>query len=152
MPMGTEESSTGGGSMREILYRGMLSHKKKWVEGNLIISNQGKPYIYPKDLIEQDGHHLRFDTDEAFWVIPETVGEYTGILDKNGMKVFEGDILRYGDFNDQPEPYIEIGVVEWDEKKAAFIIYDETLDVIFTYPNFEIIGNIHDNPELLEKE
>lgn len=90
----------------ELEYRGMHSHDNKWAYGCLIISNRGTPYIYPKDIIEQDGHHIRFDDDEAHWVHPESVGLYSSLRDLNGKKLFSGDILQFND-----ECGIWIGVV-----------------------------------------
>jgi len=150
--------------MREIIFRGKLAHSEKWVQGNLIISNKDNPYIYPQDLIEQDGHHLLLDTDEAFWVIPETVGQFTGLTDKNGVKIFEGDLISCRNFNG--EEYTAIYEVLYDKegfclkmlrgnKKA---MEDRHLSS-FGYINDdnslkkgEVIGNIHDNPELLQKQ
>ena len=100
--------------MREKEFKGKRCHDGKWVYGNLIKNRDRTYYVIPPDLIEQDGHHLRFDTDEAWWVIPETVCEYTGMNDRFEAKVFEGDIikLRY----QQGHEY----VVFWNEKMLAW--------------------------------
>jgi len=149
--------------MREIIFRGKLAHSEKWVQGNLIISNKDNPYIYPQDFIEQDGHHLLLDTDEAFWIIPETVGQFTGLTDKNRVKIFEGDIVTAAVY-----PFIDKGKLNY---RAAVFWFDEY--AMFGYQlncinskikgisdgicetfaernlKLEVIGNIHDNPELL---
>jgi len=75
---------------RESLFRGKLSHSKRWIEGNLIIASNGKPYIIPSENIEPDGHHLMIE-DKAFWVDYETVGEFTGEKDIEDVKIFEKD-------------------------------------------------------------
>ena len=67
---------------RENLYRGKLEHSGKWVEGNLIIANNGQSYIYPSDIIEPDGYNLHINSDDSWRVIPETVGQFTGLLEK----------------------------------------------------------------------
>ena len=154
--------------MREILFRGMLSLTKKWIEGNLIISNQGKPYIYPKDLIEQDGHHLIFDTDEAFWVIPETVGEFTGLLDKNNVRIFEGDLLRKPSKDQYEETSFVLFEVFYHDENMC----DSHIGWQFNRLHFQgnicghsgwerfrpeytgnmvVVGNIYDNKDLLER-
>lgn len=123
---------------REILFKGKLSHKDEWVVGNLIIANNGSPYIVPFNVFEPDGHHLRIDSDNAFWVIPETVGQFTGLLDKNKVRIFEDDICKSktcaGKYQIKQVKYHHYGFFAGD------------------YPiseNCEIIGNIHDNPSLL---
>lgn len=80
-------------------------------------------------------------------VNPDTVGQYTGMKDKNGADVWEGDLLR--------TPEGDIMVVEWQNAqmitrcvRPADPRYINTLQ--FAYPVSEVIGNIHDNPELLE--
>ncbi|MBR1724029.1 MAG: hypothetical protein IJ723_03300, partial [Ruminococcus sp.] len=77
------------------------------------------------------------------WVIPETVGEYTGLTDKNGVKIFEGDICHfYG--GDYYSGGWEVNRVRTIEINAECLWYLENAEYI------KIIGNIHDNPELLE--
>ena len=131
--------------MREHLYRGKLNHSKEWVQGSLIISQLGNPYIYPNEIIEQDGHHIRFDSDAPFFVIPETVGQYIGLLDKNGAKIFDNDIVKFRG---------KIYLVSWHDKFACFAIFiPNDLDSglkICDAKECEIIGNATDNPELLE--
>ena len=79
-------------------------------------------------------------------VIPETVGQYTGLKDKNGKKIFEGDTVWFGDEKER-------GVVYFDNSGARFAVRFDTFDAAFDhlYSNeLEIIGNVHDNPELME--
>lgn len=131
--------------MREILFRGKLCHSNEWVMGNLIIAQNGQPYIIPNNVFEQDGHHLIIDSDNPFWVFPETVGQFTGLTDKNGVKIFEGkislEIVGCG-----------IGAAEILIHEGQWQIYEQSQGY---YPLFKAIGNdsiiIHDNPELLTK-
>ena len=81
--------------MRQIIFRGKLSHSKtQWVEGNLIIARDGQPYIIPTEIFEPDGHHLIIDSDNPFWVDSDTVGQFTHVFDNNGSKIFEGHKIR----------------------------------------------------------
>jgi len=76
---------------REILFKGKLSYSKQWIEGNLIIAQNGDPYIIPFNIFEPDGHHLIINSDSAFWVDKNTVSQFINQKDKNGKKIFEGD-------------------------------------------------------------
>lgn len=124
--------------MREILFRGKLTSGCGWSYGNLVVNVQGTAIITPdKSLTGKYGQ-----------VIPETVGQFTGLTDKNGKRIFEGDIVNF-----KTIAYtFKKCVVKYDEQYARFACIDFNkagfpMDISFVY---EIIGNIHDNPELLE--
>lgn len=81
---------------------------------------------------------------------PETIGQYTGVTDVNSNKIFEGDIVisDYIDYED------ERGVVQWDSDIAKFIITFSTFTIDFDNVygrEFEVVGNVYDNPEMMEK-
>ena len=88
------------------------------------------------------------DSPNMVEIIPETVGQYTGLDDKNGVKIFEGDVVRSND--------TAIGHVIYEESGTAFelLFYDDTdcfgLGQCYISEELEVIGNIHDNPELLK--
>ena len=116
--------------MREIKFRGKRVGNGEWVYGS---------YIYAFDMVHE--HCIRCGTTYA--VMPETVGQYTGLKDKNGKKIYEGDRLkRIGDAGD------EIFIIEWNEQSGGFnlnyIYFDETYDLEELWPDSEVIGNIHD--------
>ena len=130
--------------MREILFRGKRLHDNKWIYGNFVSDCEGNPHIIEPRFFCEDGHHLQYEdnTDTPVFIIPETVGQYTGLTDKNGVRIFEGDIVRYED---------DIGYVIYNGDDARFLVDSPNMYISMDYSNeFEVIGNIHDNPELLE--
>lgn len=139
--------------MREILFRGKRIDNGEWVEGYLVpitINCYDKGYeIIESDGIEYDeldGYNPLFSSSR---VDPATVGQYTGLQDKNGKRIFEGDIVE-GYSYDEEDGY---GVVEWND--GAFSVNNDywtgTFLDNYNGTGFEVIGNIHDNPELLKE-
>ena len=136
--------------MREILFRGKRADNGEWVSGYYC---RAFSQINGKDSVpaiqEVDCFYYRA-------VDPSTVGQYTGLADKTGKKVFEGDILRETIFGN----YFEVW---YDEKKCAFMarcVKQVALPTIYRIgesfrladrcaETIQIIGNAHDNPELL---
>lgn len=141
--------------MREILFRGKRVDNGEWIYGVPITDKAtGDAYI----ITSTAGAYLRSEINNmcatGFRAIPETVGQYTGLKDKNGTRIFEGDILIYeydGEY-DPDEKYL----VAWDNDEAAFrvnyYLKGEYIhyESITPHQYFEIIGNIYDNPELLK--
>ena len=131
--------------MREILFRAKRLNNKEWVYG-YYVHQFGAHEIRVKKTDEYD--------NEGYHIDPETLGQYTGLTDKNGKKIFEGDILKISEGNDEDDyvirkVYAYRGVLcvdywtpDWDFNALAFLDND-------TGYVFEIIGNVHDNPELL---
>lgn len=127
--------------MREILFRGKRIDTGDWVIGDYLT---GTP-AYPEPSILPIGECDEID------VVENSVGQYTGILDRNGNRIFEGDIVKQIDNSDLG---YDIGTIEWDESGCR---YRRTTDTA-KYTNYcgvinaciyEVIGNIYDNPELI---
>jgi uncharacterized phage protein (TIGR01671 family) len=134
--------------MREILFRGKRTDTGEWVEGKGIDLNFDTPYILTKEYDCGTGYYMG-----EFEVIPETVGQYTGLEDRNGNKIFEGDIVKAQD-DIWGSPFcdgITGGIVY--EECAYFIEPKNPIESQWLYNEcavYEVIGNIHDNPELLK--
>lgn len=135
--------------MREILFRGKRVDDGEWVCGNSIIMLNNPEADKPYDIAIFDEHWQLWQT-----VDPETVGQYTGLKDKNGKKIVEGDICKTY-FESYTRSWEEVGVVtefcgahgiESADGKHFSAFINET---VYTRSH-EVIGNIHDNPELLE--
>ena len=136
--------------MRELLFRGQQRRKGEkvhmdgspvegsWFYGNGVLQGKGDfSIIYPTE-----------PTFEKHSVYTDTLGQYTGLTDMNGKKIFEGDIV-------QNIITKETAIVRWYTEHSAFMLYDKNNNKIyFLYDNdfnkIEIIGNIYDNPELFE--
>ena len=124
---------------REILFRGKRVDNGEWVYGYLVkrpsacyigVHNPWSIIVPPNDPDDRGGE---------YWIDPETIGQYTGLTDKNGVKIFEGDILKW-DEKEWGCPFFE--TVTWNYERFG-IRHRE-------WKNFcEVIGNIFDNPELL---
>jgi uncharacterized phage protein (TIGR01671 family) len=139
----------GGGEMREILFRGK-TEDGDWVEGSFL-NIRGVYYIIPVDLELEDCVSESFFFDIAeYAVIPETVGQYTGLNDKEGNKIFIGDLLQK-EHNSLQRPQEEVFRVR-ELDIGGYVIENEN-DFGYLYnhnDNSKVIGNIHDKPELLE--
>lgn len=133
--------------MREILFRGKRDDTGEWIEGDLRQDKDlGKSYILGWDYYEEDWELQRepFECE----VIPESVGQYTGLTDKNGTKIFEGDVVNILTENN------EIGIVKYDEGgfevEADGFVIDFKQNINGT--DVAVIGNTYDNLELLKGE
>lgn len=142
--------------MREILFRGKRTDNGKWVTGYLFIDAdlemymiQGFNYYYDENGLQREYFSVNVD--------PKTVGQYTGLTDKNGRKIFEGDIIKHYIKNSE---IVKTYIVEWESRLTKFVgryMGDEYYGHKYAYAEiheeliYEVIGNIHDNPEILNK-
>ena len=125
-------------SMREILFHGKRIDNGEWVEGDLIHS-----YL-------KTGDTCIWCDDGIYQVDPSTVGQYTGLTDKNGKKVFEGDVIKY---KDRLFGWI-LAEIRFDngcyEAKRLHSCNSPAIDIVMNESEIEVVCTIHDNPELLE--
>lgn len=149
--------------MREVLFRGFHSDENgnqkvfidgKWIKGcwytGGLWHTQKTTYCFKEDYKrnpDNDEYYILWGLPNNHYktnVIPSTVGQFIGLTDKNGTKIFEGGICSYNDY---------VGVVEFDEEECMFTFtYDGNIITDFSClwgKELEIIGNIFENPELL---
>lgn len=125
--------------MREILFRGKRTDNGEWTYGYYC----PKPYshfpceatIFPSETIDRDWHGERVD--------PSTIGQFTGLEDKLGTKIFEGDVI-----DDLGVEYIVVFDSDYAQFRGKFDGWNAEISHIAS--RCEVIGNVHDNPELLE--
>lgn len=136
--------------MREILFRGKTIYTGEWVHGIAFPHNDGSctlTYRNPKD-----------GSLECREVDPDTVGQFTGLTDKDGARIYEGDILQ-ARLDDSFPDSVTTCVVEWRTdphigwfiRQAGRACEPDPLDN-FAGKYWEIVGNIHDNPDMLERK
>ena len=135
--------------MREILFHGKRTDNGEWVEGDVLQTRYHSGHIEYQIMPQTP-------VSSAYPVLSETIGQYTGLTDKNGVRIFEGDICRFKRFND-----IHVGEIVFNVTTASFVMryqsivgaYGEKATqkmLLSVCDDIEVIGNIHDNPELLE--
>lgn len=132
--------------MREILFRGKRFMDGQWVDGSLFIDEKKDKH---EILVGYVNYRIGWEVD------PNTIGQYTGMTDKNGTKIFEGDIIH--ELDGSMDNIAR--VVRWDidymeytcplVKKHWCYGYNECSLWMMHSENIEVVGNIHDNPELM---
>ena len=143
--------------MREILFRGKSIMRGDWVYGYLNQHRGNIRYDCDCEPIADGCYYIndwqaKIDNGmygQDYKVDPDTVGQFTGLTDCNGVKIFEGDVIEYTDgCNDW------LGAVKYDGDDAQFVVRFiggdvESFDNLYS-GDCEVVGNIYDNPELLK--
>ena len=152
---------------REILFRGKNSDYNEWVYGGAVHQTDYYGDKCDKWFIVDGTHTKDYAIGENIEVLVDTVCQYTGLLDKNGQKIFECDIVRYQFDNDDcpfPNKHTEkiIGRIFFSDFRASFSVTaggngstslnNDLFKYVRNGNRVEIIGNIFDNPELLEAQ
>lgn len=125
---------------RKIEFRGKCIDTGKWFFGNLFVNEEdNRCYIH---------YRYRDEDWRVVEVIPETVGQYTGLKDKNGEQIFEDDIVID---NNYPEDGIGYSAVRWIEtvNHVGWEAYPWGIEKEY-FTDFKVTSNIHENPELLK--
>lgn len=135
--------------MREIIFRGKSEYDGEWIHGGALHQTDNYGDEVDRWFIIDGTDTYDNDIGEPIRVIPETIGQYTGLTDKNGVKIFEGDIVQYSGEK-------HIVVFETRGKTGYFGIKIDRLETwgfCLSVPTglMEVIGNIHDNPELTKR-
>lgn len=131
--------------MRDILFRAKRTDNGAWETGGLVVVRGGcsDEQVFISD--KMTGYHTP--------VLPETVGQFTGVTDKNGIKIFEGDIVKW----DYRSSDGKIYQVKYDVCCACFVTSREhkgtIIDTVFENDGYhcEVIGNVHDHPERIKE-
>lgn len=147
--------------MRKISFRGKCYDDGEWIFGSLLDND----IIVTKGAVEVDEDYVNI-VDEWSSVLPETIGQYTGLKDKNGKRIFEGDIIVSEEYPFSHDGDIHyVGTVEWIYSSWQYIMHcvsnsirgisngiNDFLDNGDETTRFQVIGNIHDDIELLSRK
>lgn len=123
--------------MRDILFRGKRIDNGEWVEGYYaaLLDAVGMTHMIHTPRCDPD------DSNRVYFIAPDTLGQYTGLNDRNGRMIFEGDIVQWHSL---------FYPICWIDKYARFAAKPKgAVFAVIPFDQGEVVGNIYDNPELL---
>ena len=141
--------------MRDILFRAKRGYDNRWLYGNLVIDNFNRPHVINPQFFYEDGHHLGYEdnTDQPVFINELTIGQFTGAVDRVGNKIFEGDIVHCTSRTDAADM-----VIIFEQGQFRMVLCERYKEYITGYGYYDfncfdklVIGNIYDNPELINK-
>lgn len=138
-------------------FRGIRSYNNEWVYGNLVVDERGIKHIVEFSEIEQDGHHIKIESDTPMFFNQESIGMWTGKFDDEGIKIWQGDIIEIKCVTDD-EKVMEHIITEivFDDDCSSFgfqtnkygeMCYMDSLprkDKVKYYDTCKVVGNIHE--------
>lgn len=134
---------------RDIKFRGKRFDNGEWAYGNLIIDDSGNCEIVDYE----NNHEIRYD------VRGETIGQFTGMKDRKGKEIYEGDIINWLSFTFGGQGFVEEGHVEWRQVEGCYVVVNriktkdgrESIQLLIRCTrDLKVVGNIYDNHELLK--
>ena len=129
---------------REILFRGKRTDNSEWIEGVTYITDPDLHTVYIGGYDYYTNEEGLQRDEYCYEVIPSTVGQYTGLRDQNGRRIFEGDIVQI----ENPKPFKPyVSDIKYVGTSFVWGVY--VLGEFNEIEKIEVIGNIHDNPELI---
>lgn len=130
--------------MRRIIFRGMSVDNNEWVYGSLVLDSMSETRMSIIDWADMSEPNRGGGAYVWNDVVPESVGQYTGIIDSTGARIYEGDIIA--------SPFVDENVfVEFDEVYAQFTYGGAEFGVESQPAEVLVLGNVYENPELLTR-
>lgn len=148
----------------EYEFRGIRSYNNEWVFGNLVIDERGEKHIVEFSEVEQDGHHIKIESDIPMFFNQESIGMFTNRYDDNGTKIYQGDIIEVSHNVDRKTTKHFRTEIIWDDDVCGFGFQSSNiignLDFMDSLPRenkniysshydtCKVVGNIHEGIKL----
>lgn len=143
---------------REIKFRGKRTDNGEWVYGDFL-HGVGMHYGYSYILPNQQWLPRDCDPLDGYRVDPDSMGQYTGLKDKDGKGIYEGDIVNWLSIKNGGIGFVEEGIVEFRVNEQAYVVInristkdnrESVCNILRCRRDLKVVGNIYDNPELMK--